>query len=150
MIVSKKHNFIFIHVTKTGGMSIAQSMERFGNNIIKKGFGAHTTVNMARADIDNFDSYFSFAVVRNPWDRMYSLYSYFHNLAILPDIRKGKMQSFNISWDKNNIACYKLDFKTWLMDSKTWAPWDFNKFYPHDQQSQQMFFIGKENFWAAE
>lgn len=68
MIIDKKNKFIFIHVYKTGGSSITQSLG--GQN---RNFGKHVRFNELsewRRD------YFSFGFVRNPWDRAVSSYMY--------------------------------------------------------------------------
>ena len=67
MIVDDKNKFIFVHVYRTGGSSIDRS---FGGNI--KGLSTHTKLET----IPNWEDYFSFGFVRNPWDRMVSSYMY--------------------------------------------------------------------------
>jgi len=76
MLINKKNKFIFIHVQKNAGISI--------ENILLKEFldttpwhGRHGRVIDALGDMDaaEWESYFSFAFVRNPWDRMVSWYS---------------------------------------------------------------------------
>lgn len=67
MIISDKHKFIFIHVYRTGGSSVDQA---FGGNM--KGMNTHTKLET----IPNWQDYFSFGFVRNPWDRTLSSYHY--------------------------------------------------------------------------
>lgn len=71
-MISKSHKFIFIHVPKCGGMTV---MKHF------KSFWTPTNEHMFMSEIDemigDLDSYYKFTVVRNPWERMASLWSYY-------------------------------------------------------------------------
>ncbi len=66
-----EHRCIFVHVPRTGGMSIAKSL--FGNLA-----GSHIPVSTYQAIFGKtvFDAYFKFTFVRNPWDRLVSAYRY--------------------------------------------------------------------------
>ena len=97
MIISRGRNYIFVHIPKTGGTSLAQALEgrAMKDDILLgdtpkalrrrhrvKGAGArgrlwkHSTL----ADIEGLlgreeiAQMFSFTMVRNPWDRMVSYY----------------------------------------------------------------------------
>lgn len=98
MLISHKHKFIFIHIYKNAGMSITTALMPLAANPIQ--LEAHRALskyfNISRLDPtpyrlhrhmrasevisklgkDTFDSYFSFAVVRNPWDWLVSIYTY--------------------------------------------------------------------------
>jgi hypothetical protein len=68
-MISHKHKFIFIHIIKTGGESVEKSfrgrkIHKFAKNYKKKINGK------------DWDNYFKFAFVRNPWDKMVSQYFY--------------------------------------------------------------------------
>jgi len=71
-MVSHKHKCIFVEIPKTGSTSIRSILED------SKKPGRHFTI----VEIQNlvtkqqFDEYFKFAFVRNPWDRELSLYKY--------------------------------------------------------------------------
>lgn len=66
-----EHRCIFVHVPRTGGLSVAKSL--FGNL-----GGSHIPAPTYRAVFGEatFDSHFKFTFVRNPWDRLVSAYSY--------------------------------------------------------------------------
>ena len=76
------HKFIFIDITKTGGSSSGKVFEQHG------GCGKHHSISRKLPDLpknrglinpltkDMISDYFTFTVVRNPWDRFVSLYSY--------------------------------------------------------------------------
>lgn len=78
-MISLKHKFIFFHNPRTGGTSIETALagycEKFGG-----GFGApyakHATLDQMRAGVGeiDFDRFYKFCFVRNPWARVYSLY----------------------------------------------------------------------------
>ncbi|MEM9839158.1 MAG: sulfotransferase family 2 domain-containing protein [Pseudomonadota bacterium] len=103
MIVSHTHKFIFLRTEKTAGSSLSQVLKDAGgpgdfaadmsrpawsklspihHGALKRkmpsrfGLHVHATAAQARHVLgaDVFDSYFKFAVERNPWDRQVSLY----------------------------------------------------------------------------
>lgn len=94
-MISHKYKFIFFHVPKTGGTSIRNMLlQNLGNDIIPfekiDGFSqwlknkgifhlpSHTNAAHFEQFIGDtiFKTYFKFAVVRNPFDRLISLYFY--------------------------------------------------------------------------
>jgi hypothetical protein len=103
MLISHKYRFIFVHVYKNAGTSIStalmpfafyNSIHRYLYLIIKKKLGkfgvrvpeklnpepcdGHGTAAQIMQVVgrDVFKSYFTFAVVRNPWDWQVSLYNF--------------------------------------------------------------------------
>jgi len=80
MVISEQYRFIFIHVIKTAGTSITAALKPFGKTH-KEILGGYTCHDPAQVIISkmgkaSFDSFFSFAIVRNPWDLMVSNYNY--------------------------------------------------------------------------
>jgi len=66
-----RHRCIFIHIPKNAGTSVIKLL---GGN---SGRRDHLTYLIFRkANRRKFDSYFKFAIVRNPWDRATSIYNY--------------------------------------------------------------------------
>lgn len=96
MLISRQRNFIFIHIYKNAGTSITNALLPFAaskwqcmaSNILRRlnispRFGPQPFPDHIKApELINiigkeaFDSYFSFAFVRNPWDWQVSLYKF--------------------------------------------------------------------------
>ena len=66
MMIDHQRKVIFIHIPKTAGISIYNMMRYSGSQ-------NHKT------RLDYEEDYFSVRVVRNPWDRLVSAYSYVKN-----------------------------------------------------------------------
>ena len=118
MIISPARKFIFVHIPKTGGTSLALALEARAHRddiligdtpkaIKRKGriktLGAkgrlwkHSTL----ADLDGalplseLDEMFVFTLVRNPWDRMVSYYHWLRDQSFdHPAVMLAKATSF--------------------------------------------------------
>ena len=95
-IINNTHEFIFVHIPKTGGTSISSGLTclnglfdlelgatKFGESIApfyskKFGIGKHTTAWKIKNILGKkvFNRYYSFAVVRNPYYRTLSTYTF--------------------------------------------------------------------------
>jgi hypothetical protein len=121
MPISHKHKIIFIHIPKNGGSSIDRLLEvnrsrpetLFATKRMLEG-GIEEVSHLSMLQLKRFikknhpkyypklDEYYSFAVVRNPWDRMVS--EYFHLMRHFSDTAHpvfGKMK--------------KLTFENWII-----------------------------------
>ena len=135
MLISRKHNFIFVHVYKNAGTSIKKALNPFAVTKLRREsvralkqfhlpypyqwdpapFHEHVRA----ADLSGklgknvFDSFFSFAIVRNPWDWQVSLYSSGLKYAnqFQPDIIKD-FHNFDeyIRWRCDQEVRYQKDF----------------------------------------
>lgn len=78
MLISLQHKFIFIRIYKTASTSIREALTPFAMKEDNKGCPPHISaseiINMVGKEI--FDMFYSFAVVRNPWDWQTSEYEF--------------------------------------------------------------------------
>jgi hypothetical protein len=102
MIISTKHKFLFIHIPKNAGTSLMKALEPHAKKSDLTHFlRAKKTKHQTYADVldlnnkvggwksffkPNLENYFKFAVVRNPFDRMVSLYHYLQKPHVRPDL----------------------------------------------------------------
>ena len=99
-MISHKHRCIFVHIPRTGGTSIEDIIwpgartetelwmgfvEPMRNRYQTGGL-QHLLARQIRTDVgaETFDAYFKFSVVRNPWDKVISQYSFMRQR---PDLR---------------------------------------------------------------
>ncbi|MDD2661582.1 MAG: sulfotransferase family 2 domain-containing protein [Methylococcales bacterium] len=110
MIISYKHGFIFLKTRKTGSSSIQMALSAAcgdddiivgddGQNVdrnIDRAFSRNTHVNLRQLKLaiseEEWQFFFKFAFVRNPWDLVVSRYH----------------------WEKKGIGCSVADFRDWL------------------------------------
>jgi len=84
-----KYKCIFIHIPKTAGSSV-------GNAIFGTDLTGHWTANTFNwTNPKKFASYFKFAFVRNPWDRVASSYHY---------LKMGGKSRSDAAWALKNLA----------------------------------------------
>jgi len=78
MIVSHKHNFIFVHIFRTAGRSFTKALMQFGEQEIPGQTHRHHTAAEIRDLVgpEFWEQSFTFAVIRNPWERLLSQYLY--------------------------------------------------------------------------
>jgi len=92
--------YIFIHVPKTGGTSISHALNLYGH--------------CCHEPISKYPRYltekvFTFAFVRNPFDRILSAYNY---------LRGGYGNNGDTSWAQSNLSCF-TDFNDFVREFET-------------------------------
>jgi len=70
MIINHKYKFIFVHIHKTAGSSIRNSLLKLDGSE----FLAHHHTHLKWIDYKKYEDYYKFCFVRNPWDRLVSWY----------------------------------------------------------------------------
>ena len=90
---------VFVHVPKTGGASILQICMHHGVRVIDHDLRNPVYRSLSDVKNDNPDVY-SFAIVRNPWDRVVSAYHY---------LRKGGIK-YEDRIDAENFVNQYADF----------------------------------------
>ena len=119
MIISTEHNFIFVHVPKTAGDSVTRALQPFARPLdrtlwksIRRRLPLKDNVEtiylrkhdpasraIARLGRDVWDSYRSFAIVRNPFDHAVSHYEFMKQFRISSVANKVATMSFAESLD---------------------------------------------------
>lgn len=94
-----QYKCIFIHIPKTAGISISKCL--FGNL-----GGGHKKIEIYQIVFNKieFDTYFKFTFVRNPWDRLVSAYFYLKN---------GGMDNRDRIWAERNLLSF-VDFDSFV------------------------------------
>jgi hypothetical protein len=121
MPISNKHKFKFIHIPKTGGSSVEVVFDlqhdenlwvpRFTHKIQECNFAPqHFTHALINHFKPNCKDYFSFAIVRNPYDRIISEYFYINKSFEGKPISNFNEDQFNI-WLDTNLIKFDIDHK---------------------------------------
>lgn len=105
----RRGNFVFIHINKTGGTSVARAI-----GLPKK---RHLTTKevIEIIGVEKWNNAYSFAFVRNPWDKVYSHYKY------------------RCKTNQTKLGEQPIPFKEWVL--KTYGPekdtfyYDLPKFF---------------------
>ena len=135
MIISPKYKFVFVLSEKTGCTSIFNVLENIDDTkkivgeIVPKNhnnylYSKHTSCSEFQNNHSEFNDYFKFAFVRNPWDRVVSWYNF-------------SMKIKNPDKDRNITG---KDFLSFILE--------FQNIWGNEQQNQYNFteccdFIGR-------
>lgn len=114
MIISENYNFIFVHIPKTAGLSVTDAFGKYGRPrgrslwrsisrrlpVTEKPGRAHFRVHEPASTMISkitrpvFDRFFTFSVVRNPFDHAVSHYEYMKQFRIKSTAEKVAKMSF--------------------------------------------------------
>ena len=113
MLISHKHKFITIDIPKTGTRSFRESLvplgviDEFGAPNLNSEFYQHDGAIRARKQFAkknwNWNEYFKFIIVRNPWQRYFSFFKYFKSYG-----EKYMRRDESINWHEPEINQGKL------------------------------------------
>lgn len=101
MLISHKYQVIFVHIQRTGGNSIRHLFNELDDSALQdlpvpanKNRLKHCFISDIKLEIepDIFKEYTKFAVVRNPFDRMFSWYSMFRHNTIAKSQKDGGVE----------------------------------------------------------
>ena len=136
MIVSHKPKMAFIKPNKIAGTSIvnilATSLE-FDNSLRAVDKGDHQTFRQLEQVI-SIKEYYVFSFVRNPWDRLVSMFRY------LKEIEVPKRKKENKPYD---VTLETMHFKEYIKSSDVFKPRSFYDFFKNKNNKIDLNFIGK-------
>jgi hypothetical protein len=104
-----KNRSIFVHIPKTGGTSIEVYFKDYLNEAFSKE-EKHFTARDAKKLYPEWDIYFTFTFVRNPWERVFSYWYNYYNIFKQIERTKETFLNFlyqlhgDIEWQGNNVA----------------------------------------------
>ena len=71
-LVSDTHKFVFVHIPKNAGSSMSTALSQKGGRHLRQ-YDTHVPISIIYPEYQN---YFTFAFVRNPWDRLWSMFNF--------------------------------------------------------------------------
>lgn len=135
-VISYTNEFIFFHIPKAGGTSVLGKLQqnyKQDPNSCPNAQNPNLEVfcrekgivwpNHARAQdiqeflgVEKFEKFFKFCFVRNPWDRMVSLYHYARETGI----RRTKERGLKLNAFQQNVV--ENSFSDWILTGKLGPP----------------------------
>lgn len=113
MLISHKHKLITIDIPKTGTRSLRESLlplgivDVYGEPNLNSEFYQHGRAIDAQKEFIKkgweWNEYFKFTIVRNPWDRYFSFFKYFKSYG-----EKYLRQDESINWEEPEMNQGKL------------------------------------------
>ena len=82
MLINHNYKFIFVHIQKTAGTSITSVLNEIPGT--EPLYYSHSQINVLK---EEYEDYFKFCFVRNPWDRLYSWWNMIVNKGKHNDTR---------------------------------------------------------------
>lgn len=136
-MIAKKifQRFFFVHIPKTAGTSISTVIATSKKYRVNFSPTEHATASEIINILGrNSKKFYSFSFVRNPWDRLNSLYHFLCQKKLSAE--KGE------NWDQQGLK--NKGFKAWLLDEDFWPPY-LNGSGPSFQKRTQSYFLCDED-----
>ncbi len=129
MLISSSKKFIYIHVDRTGGTTFSKAFKKYTkfqwshrfHQFCLKVFGEIPSIHLlkeqsalelrSKIDPSQYESYFKFAMIRNPWEWMVSDFSYRQQNTLATDhtiVNKMTFEEF-VKW-KLHVRKQQVDF----------------------------------------
>tara|TARA_R110002072_G_scaffold238769_2_gene396378 strand:- start:298515 stop:299144 length:630 start_codon:yes stop_codon:yes gene_type:complete len=114
MLISDSRKFVFVHLMKTGGESITETLMPFASVVYPDGHYKHATARTIRREFfapengREWSDYFSFGVIRNPWEQVHSDYHYCRRCGV-PNARYGTWRDKVIRAKSQSFAEFVVD-----------------------------------------
>lgn len=156
MLLSERYKFIKIDIPKTGTASFRRNWRQFSDIIGSpfrsvNGFYQHDTASTVKTILakknKNWDDYFSFTIIRNPWDRYVSfLYYYIYQAKDYEDTIKN-VENIEEVWSEAKIIQAKIwyeKFKNFDMNDQANISW-FLKYIILQRDSQTEYLLDEHN-----
>jgi len=103
-----EHRCVFIHIPKAAGTSLTKTLFTAPSRHLQY-------TEYERANPKKFKKYFKFTFVRNPYDRLFSAYSF---------LKKGGLNELDRNWAEQHLAAYP-DFESfvhgWVTPENIWS-----------------------------
>tara|TARA_Y100000592_G_C5477869_1_gene323462 strand:+ start:1488 stop:3035 length:1548 start_codon:yes stop_codon:yes gene_type:complete len=122
MFISEKHKFLFVHVPKAAGSTISIMFKDTHGLVGEQRSDPpplehHKGINQILQEHPEYEDYFKFAVVRNPYERLLSGYTEFKNLPhrMNPDSTLPWPSNINQYSDFVDF-CKNLENSEWIKD----------------------------------
>jgi hypothetical protein len=133
MIINHKYKFIFVHIQKTAGSSISNVLSNIdGTESI---LYPHSFINAI--DFEQYNEYFKFCFVRNPWDRLFSWYKMM--------LKKGVHNDFSKYLLENSRSFSEFLNLTDIIYETSRLEWDEYASYPKSISFNQLDYITDNN-----
>jgi len=165
-MISYKDKYLFIHIPRTGGTSIEEflvhnsspSSELVRDDAIERDLLRFQHIHAGRAKKiflqrkDNYTEFFNFSFVRNPWERLVSVYYYDHytnlglgrkskkNACFADYIKRSVPKNINSKHDKDNLLFGTMS-KT--APEKAYLRFTDNFWLFDDNDNMLMDFVGR-------